>query len=233
LPVTKNGNDLNMISKTSCSVPVFDLLDCISKGTVIGGGAFPQQICDYMEHRDYRYFDYYKNDWFQIQNALLSAEGTIYYTKEKYEGSIHGSSIAIFGFGKIGKMLAFLLRSQGAKITVYARKDNDCSWSKLMGFEAVKIKKTPITADDRFVQGNYDIVINTIPYGIIDENFLLQIDKRAIWIDIASEPYCMDSKLANKFEIKYYREPAIPGRYAPKAAGQILANTIINILNGE
>ena len=233
LPVTKNGTDLNVSDSTPCNVRILDLLDCVSSDTLIIGGAFTEQICSFMAQRKQSYVDYYKDDWFQVQNALLSAEGAIYYAKEKFDGSIHGSSIAILGFGKIGKILAFLLSTQGAKITVYARKDNDCSWSKLMGFEAVKIKNSFLDVNKRFTDDGYDIIMNTVPDRIINREFIEVLNKLTILIDLASHPYCVDESLVSEYGIKYYREPGIPGRYAPKAAGEILGNTIINIINGE
>ena len=45
---------------------------------------------------------------------------------------------------------------------------------------------------------------------------------------MASFPYGIDDKLAAEYNLKYYKELGIPGRYAPMSAGEIIAKTIIN-----
>ena len=63
---------------------------------------------------------------------------------------------------------------------------------------------------------------------IMDEEFVRSTDPMTIIIDLASFPYGMDDKLAKEYNLKYYRELGIPGRYAPVSAGEIIAKTIIN-----
>ena len=178
----------------------------------------------------YEYIDYYEDESFQVQNALLSAEGAIYYAKDKLSDAIHGSNIAVMGFGRIGKILAYLLRAQGAKVSVFARKDTDCTWGRLIGFETFRMEKMGIGAE---IINSFDIIFNTIPYRIFDETIAMNINSNTIILDLASPPFCMDRALAEKYSLRYYREQGIPGRYAPKTAGAYLGNKIINILKGR
>lgn len=219
IPVSTDGSNLKM--KNHC-VSLNEIMETVRGRCIILGGKFPNQIKNTFS-TNRKIIDYMDIEPFQIQNALLSAEGAIYYAKQRFEKSIHGANIAILGCGRIGKILAYLLRSHGANVTVIARCDINLTWSKLIGYNIFKLGvKSPQTTL------NYDIIFNTIPFHIIDECFASKIDTNTIIIDLASYPYGIDEKTVEKYNIKYYRELGIPGRYAPQSAGEIIAKTIIN-----
>ena len=219
IPVSNDGIYLKMQEK---SVLINDIIEMTNSDCVIVGGKFTNQIKDkYAINRTI--IDYMEIEPFQIQNALLSAEGAIHYAKQKFEKSIHGANIAIFGCGRIGKILAYLLRSQGATVTVIARCDINLTWSKLIGLNTLKI-----AAKNKLMIKKYDIIFNTIPYRIMDEEFAMSVDPNTLIIDLASSPYGIDDQLVKEYNLKYFRELGIPGRYAPVSAGEIIAKTIIN-----
>ena len=229
LPVSADGIHLNINNNESKSkVKLQDLLSQAGENVLILGGKFPKDIKEFMIENKIRYIDYYEIETFQIQNALLTAEGAIYYAKNRMSKSIHSSRVAVLGFGRIGKILAYLCRSQGAKTTVYARGDVDRTWSSVAGITALKIDKLGTDEPCKI-----DIIFNTIPHNIINENIISKIKKDTLVIDLASKPYGIDEELIIKHRLNYHRELGIPGRYAPKSAGEILGQTIINILNME
>ena len=133
---------------------------------------------------------------------------------------------------RIGKILAYMLKSQGANITIFARKDIDRAWSNIIGYKAIRISDDCVKKlhDLKF---DYDIIFNTIPKQVMDEEFISKINNNALIIDLASSPYGIDDSLVKKYKLNYYHEPGIPGRYAPKSAGDIIGKTIINILEQE
>ena len=100
-----------------------------------------------------------------------------------------------------------------------------------MGYDAHKMENFKIIEN---INGEkeFDIIFNTIPHNVIQEDFISKINNSII-IDLASYPYGMDNDLVNKYNVSYYREPSIPSRYAPQSAGEILGETIINILSQE
>ena len=221
LPITLS-NDTIPLKMREKNILIDDIIKITDLGAVILGGKFTNQIKDkYAQNRIF--VDYSDIEPLQIQNALLSAEGAIYYAKQKFEKSIYGSNVAIFGYGRIGKILAYLLRSQGAKVTIIARCDVNLTWSKLLGLDTLKI-----AAKNMLMIKKYDIIFNTIPYRIMDKEFAMSVDPDTLIIDLASFPYGIDDKLAAEYNLKYYKELGIPGRYAPMSAGEIIANTIIN-----
>ena len=229
LPISNDGVFLN----GTCKVLLRDVLNKVSKTQIILGGKIPIEIYSLLSLQKNKIIDYNNDEFFAVQNALLSSEGAIFYAKQKINKSIHGSNIAILGFGRIGKILSYLLNVQGAKITVYTRKELDCAWSKLIGFNTRQIKNSSHQEQNNGEIIKYDLIFNTIPFHIINEDFIKTISQDSIIIDLASFPYGIDEELINKYNLEYYKEPGIPGRYAPQSAGEIIGATIMNILVRE
>jgi len=73
-----------------------------------------------------------------------------------------------------------------------------------------------------------DIVINTIPSNIIPEE-ALNTDNKPYILDIASYPYGINEDIVKKYndKINYKLYLAIPSKFAPKKASEIL----LEILN--
>lgn len=229
IPVTKDGKHLNI--KSDNLIELTKLIKLTDENCLLFAGQFPEIIKEYLLAHNHIFVDFTDIESFQIQNALLSAEGAIYYAKQRLDKCIHGSEIAILGFGRIGKILAYLLHSQGAKITVCARKDSDFTWSKLIGFNGFKIKISGNRSNLDLINNKYDLIFNTIPFWIMDENFAKNKNSDTVIIDLASRPFGIDESLVSKYNLKYYRELAIPGRYAPQSAGEIIGKAIINYIS--
>lgn len=221
LPVSKDGETVYKEQ-----IPLKELFEIMPEDALIICGSVGKKVKEIFDFYNLDYIDLLDIETFQIQNALLSAEGAIYYAKENFDSTIHGANIAILGFGRIGKIISYLLYLQGAKITVGARKDTDYVWSRLIGFDGLKIKKTGIRAMNK----KYDIIFNTVPSQIMDEEFAKTVGSDTVIIDLASAPFGIDGELVKKYNLNYRRELGIPGRYAPKSAGEIIGKTIINIL---
>ena len=223
LPSTIDGIMLNMQSK---QISIYDIIKFIPNDKIIIGGKLRIQT------NNHKLIDYYQEESFQIYNALLSAEGAIYYAMNKITGTIYGSKTAVLGFGRIGKTLSYLLKTLGAKITIFARKESDLSWAKLIGFDTVKINER---ASDGIKRNSFDfdLIFNTIPSNVLREDIAKKLSIKTTIIDLASAPYGIDESVVNKYNLNYHRELGIPGRYAPKAAGEILGKTLLDILEKE
>ena len=227
LPASKNEKLVNV---KDTDIEFGELINYTTEGTLILGGSIPNSFYNLAPNS--RLIDYYQNESFQISNALLSAEGAIYYAMNKLNGSIYNSRVAILGFGRIGKILSYLLKAQGAKISIFARKEIDRAWGSLIGFDVIKIVDNVI---DKSIekQFDFDIVFNTIPNHIIDEDFIRLLPPKTMIIDLASYPFGIDIALVDKYKLNYYLETGIPGRYAPHSAGEIIGKTILNIIKKE
>ena len=177
----------------------------------------------YPQLEDARVFDYCAKEEFAILNALPTAEGAVECAMSRYEGVISGSKCLVVGFGKIGKILAKTLRALDAHVTVSARKDNDFAYIKALGYNAQN------TLALKNVKG-FDIVFNTVPKLIFDKQLLMNTDSNTMIIDLASLPGGVDFEAAHKFNIDAVRALSLPGKCAPKTAGEIIKTTVFNII---
>ena len=100
--------------------------------------------------------------------------------------------------------LQFVIGQSGAgkshylyeRIIEEARKNEDISWIKAYGYNPIHLN------DLNNELGKFDIIINTIPFQILDEERLNLVNKDAVLIDLASNPGGIDRKVAKENNIK-------------------------------
>jgi dipicolinate synthase subunit A len=80
---------------------------------------------------------------------------------------------------------------------------------------------------------NTDILINTIPYPIVNAAVISKMPAHTLIIDIASKPGGTDFRYAEKRGIKALLAPSLPGIVAPKTAGQILADVLAQLFQDD
>ena len=173
-----------------------------------------------------RKYDYFQRESLAVENAVPSAEGALEIAMRELPVTINGSRCLVAGYGRIGKVLARMLSSLGAQVTVSARKPEDLAWIKLNGFRAVK------TAEIRN-SGCYDVIFNTIPSIVFDAQTLSLVAENALVIDLASAPYGVDFEAAKRLNIKTILASGLPGKVAPQTAGIIIKNAIYQMIREE
>ena len=138
--------------------------------------------------------------------------------------TIHQSSIAVLGLGRVGMSVARTFSLLGAKVKVGARKSSHIARITEMGLR-------PFHIDDlRNEVSNIDICINTIPHMVLTAGIIANMPSNTLIIDLASKPGGTDFRYAEKRGIKALLAPGLPGIVAPKTAGQILANVLSQLL---
>lgn len=209
IPVTRDGVYLNCTRV----VRLEDVFNNISDSQIVLGGMYDGIT------------DYSKCEKFQMKNAIPTAEGAISVAVENSDITIDGSCCGVFGYGRIGKILANMLKNMGASVTVYARNPKDLAFAEAMGFEAKNIS----LADDL---SKFDIVFNTVPKTLLDSRIISTAKKDVLFIELASKPYGIDMEAAEKLGRKMIVASGLPGKVAPKTAGKILFDVIIDVLGG-
>ncbi len=164
--------------------------------------------------------DYFEREEFTVKNAVPTSEGAIEIAMREYPGTINGAKCLVAGFGRIGKVLSRMLQGLGAKVTVSARKPQDLAWIELEGYQAVSTNKLGET------QG-YDIIFNTIPALVFDACTLAHIVGKSLNIDLASAP---GGVAAQRQGIRAIQALSLPGKVAPKTAGEIIKTTIYHMI---
>lgn len=170
--------------------------------------------------------DYYDREEFAVCNAVATAEGALEIALRSFEGTINGSKCLVCGYGRIGKALTNILKSMGADLTVSARKPSDLAWIELSGAKAVR-------TDELYKQDSFDIIFNTIPAHILSCVLLAKIALHAVVIDLASGDGGVDKYAAQRLGITNIHALSLPGKAAPKTAGEIVKKTIYHILEED
>lgn len=168
-------------------------------------------------------FDYTKNEAFAHQNAFLTAEGAISLAIENSNNTLINSKILIIGFGRIAKALCHLLKPFSNSIIVCARNETAREKAKLYGnnticFEELKDKN------------DYDFVFNTVPHPVLNKYELLSLKDDAIIIDLASFPGGVDMHFAKSLNKNVFVARGLPAKYSPKSAGEVVAKTVISMI---
>lgn len=125
--------------------------------------------------------------------------------------SIDKVIICILGYGNIGSMLYDRLKDN-YKVIVGVKED-----------EVGVVKDSFSTSNKKDLEyylKSSDLIINTVPSHIIDEDILECIN--CYFLDIASFPYGVDETKKTNYKFKYDLYSSIPSKYAPIRAGKIL-----------
>lgn len=171
-------------------------------------------------------YDYSQREEFAVDNAVATAEGAIEIAMREYEGTISHSRCLVCGYGRIGRALTNMLCALNADVTVSARKPHDFAWINTTCATAVN------TAHLASLEP-FDIIFNTVPALVFDSKVLSHIAKDALFIDLASMPGGVDFESANRMGISTIHALSLPGKAAPKTAGEIIKKTITNMLEED
>lgn len=158
-----------------------------------------------------------------IANSIPTAEAALEIAMAHTDFTIHDSNVLITGFGRVGITTARLFHQVGANVTVTARKDAD--FARISEMRLIPLHHNELTNTNHI-----DIYINTVPALLFTEDVIQSMKQTAIIIDLASAPGGTDFDTAEKNDITAILALALPGKVAPKTAGKIIANTLLNLL---
>lgn len=169
-------------------------------------------------------YSYYNDESFLIKNSLLTAQGVLKLIVENTDSSFFGTTAAVIGYGRCGKMISSVLKGIGMKVTVFSRRNSSVTQAYFDGYLSENIS----VIND--VIGNFDVIVNTVPHHIITENGVNKLAFNNTYIEVASKPYGFDLNKTDLFNFKYILGESLPGRFFPKSAGINIADTVIEIL---
>ena len=200
----------------------------IREGALIIGGKIPDSLARAAERCGLIVRDYFESEDFQIKNAYTTAEAALSIAMNTLDKNIRGSRVAITGYGRISKHLCSLLMSIGARVTVAARRESDLSFAESLGCEVEKIRE----GSDwwRALTHGYDVIYNTVPTWIFGREFLSAVDKSTFIVDLASAPGGVDIRAAKELGSNVSWATSLPGKYAPRSAGEIIASCVLRII---
>ncbi len=226
LPVTGDGVVLNAPFAKG-EIEVTHVLDALCREQLICGGRVDEQTLMLARERGLTVHDYFAREELAVANGVPTAEGAIQIAMEELPITIHGSRILVIGYGRIGRLLAHRFHVLGAKVSVAARKWSDLAWAEVFGYGVEQTDQL-----DGWLCG-YDLIVNTVPTRVLDEDRLRELKEGCLVIDLASKPGGVDLQAAGRLGVKVVWALSLPGKVAPITAGKAILNTVYNILREQ
>ncbi len=224
VPMTNDAENLSAPFSEE-KISINELLQKMAgKNKTFLAGQLSEKIINSCQENNINYIDLLKREELVVLNTIATAEGAIQITMENTQKTIHGSNVLIMGFGRVGKVLAKMLDGIGAKVSCEARKNSDIAWIKAYGYTPIHLSELESEL------GNYDIIINTIPFQILDENRLKYIKKDCTIVDLSSNPGGVDRRAARSLGIKLIWALSLPGKVAPMTSAEFIKETLYHIL---
>ena len=181
-------------------------------------------IKEQLDENEIQFTDLLKREEFSVLNTIATAEGTIQIAMEETQRTLHGSNTLIMGFGRIGKVLAKMLNGIGVNVYCEARKNEDISWIKAYGYKPIHLNNL----NENLVK--FDMIINTIPFQILDSERLDLVKKETIIIDLASNPGGVDRKAARERGLKVIWALSLPAKVAPLTSAEFIKETLYHVI---
>lgn len=205
-------------------IPVSEIVEHLPEGAVLMGGILPKELAELAKSKGISTYDYYHREEFAVRNAALTAEAAAAKLLEMLSESISTVPVLILGHGRIGRLLSAILKALDAKVTVAARRYSDLAWIRSEGMTPLEFR----LLDEEI--GKFRVVFNTVPAMVLNREKLVLMDRNTIIIDLASEPCGTDFEAAKELGITAKKALGLPGKFAPKTAGEIMKDTVLNIL---
>ena len=225
LPVTRDNMSILV---GNSKVDIDNILKLAMKNnTLLLGGIVPDELNRVCLESGIEIIDYYKIESLQQRNALPSAEGALMVAMEHTDITVCGMRTLVAGYGRIGRILADILKKLGACVTVAARRDETLCEISMSGLDAIRIGGEELAT----AVSKCDVIFNTVPSVIFSEKLLKSVNGSPLYIEIASSPGGIDIKAARDAGVEIVLAPSLPGRYAPVSAGKYVFETISEILS--
>ena len=193
----------------------------LSKKTLIFSGLRNTYMAHSCEKYGLAYHVIMEDHSIAVKNAVPTSEGVIAYLIGNRDYTIANSRILVVGYGICGSDLAKRLKALGADVYVLVRnREKECA--------AYADSITPVYWEE--LSGLiFDAYINTVPARVLADKMVEQAGG-ALFVDIASKPG-YNRELANRLNEKSTALPGIPGKYAVRAAGEIIGEYIHYVLS--
>lgn len=221
-PFSRDGENVNTLEGKE-KIAIDKLFSTMSSSKVLFAGSISDSVKKKAEGYEIKVYDLLNYEDIAVLNAIPSAEGAIEVALKSMKTTLHSSNCFILGYGRIGKILANILKGFGANVFVVARKDSDFAWIKAMGYVPLKYDKL-----EKSLFGA-DVIFNTVPHLVLDTLELEHIDKNCVIIDLASKPGGVNFEKAKELGLETYWALGLPGKVAPRSAARYMADKIISL----
>lgn len=224
IPFSKDGENINCDFYTS--FPITSFISLLKPGQILFGGGFSNSIILQCKNLGIKTIDILNIPAFYKCNSFFTAEGLLGYIICNTNFSLKGANVLVLGYGKCGNEICNLFNKLGSHIFFYENNEVKINDGLNKNFTFLDINKK----DNNL--SKIDIIINCIPNNIFSINNLKTLQKSCTIFDIASSPYGFDNNLLTSLSLTYHICPGLPGKYASKSSGELIAKNISSIIEG-
>lgn len=223
MPVTR---DCETVNAPLAGAPIkWDtVLNAVSGDTLLLGGQFPCGFLSQAKEAGLAFVDYASCEALQIRGAVATAEAALAIVIGETPITVNGMAVAMLGFGRIARLLARSLRTLGAAVTVFARKEEALAWAEADGHRAAAFSSLAGEL------AGFDVIVNTVPELVLPAPLLPFVRRDTLILDLASAPGGVDFEEARTLGLHAVHALGLPGKNAPLTAGKDLAKTILAVL---
>lgn len=238
LPVPVLQDNLQVKSKEK-NIFLKELEAHIRKGQIIFGGKLPESLKSVCKEKKAQWIDYMELEQVALKNAVPTAEGAILEAMKLSKITIQKSRCLLIGFGRCGEALAEKLSALEAEVTIMARSEEARNKGAFCGYQTRDMFGKESEEEGSYIKAkkmDYDFIFNTVPAMVLDKSVLKDIlegkekEEYPIIIDISSTPGGVDFEFCREMSVKAGLYLGIPGKYAPKTAGVILSEAVLEKL---
>ncbi len=213
IPTTRDGEHISGTGE-SVSGAVADA----GVGTLVVGYGIPPAVIEALSGRGAIVCDSLLDEEFLLENATLTALGTLGVILTSEHRALWDMNIGVVGYGRIGKELVRMLMYLGAAPTVFTTRQEVCLELCECG---VRAELSLATSD----LGKLDLVINTAPAQIFDTTEGGGFPASLRVIDLASGVNFPGITSVEKY-------PSLPAKRFPYSAGRAWFNSVKRYLSG-
>ena len=224
IPFSKDGENVNCDFYTS--FPITTFISLLKPGQILFGGGFKGSVVSHCMNSGIKAIDILNIPDFYRNNAFYTAEGLLGYIISNTNFSLKASNILVLGYGKCGSEICNLFNNVGSNIFFYENNESKINDGLNKNFTFLDINKKNNNLS------KIDIIINCIPKNILSISNLKTLQKSCTIFDIASSPYGFDKDILNSLSLTYHICPGLPGKYASKSSGKLIAKNISSIIEG-
>lgn len=163
----------------------------------------------------YACIDLLEDPIYLARNAMITAHCAIRLASQALPVIWEDCPVLVLGWGRIGKCLCRQLQSNGAAVSVAARKPSDRAMAEALGYEAVDIQKLD------YILRRYRVIFNTVPHPILSAQQLEHCRPGCLKYELASQPGMLGDDIIDA--------RGLPGKYAPESSGRLIARSVLRL----
>ena len=231
IPFSRDGKTINSTFSEN-KILIEDFLEKIKEKILIARN-ISSDVIKKAEKYNIKVIDIMKSEKLAILNTIATAEGAIELIIKNTNTIIFDSNILILGYGRVARTLAQRLKGLSKYVTCASIKSEELAWIDALGYEKIDLDDLSKSQDLLKSLANYNVIINTIPFMILDAEKLQYIRKDTLLIDLASNPGGIDESFAKNHNLKLIHALGLPGKVAPNSSAKFIKEVIYETIKKQ